>query len=152
LDSAAIFDRVVSHAKRSGLFEKVNGMHEPKAAPAAKGLTCAAWVDSVGPGRAVSGLAATTALVVCQVRVYSSMVASPVDAIDPRVFRAVDRLYLAFLDDLDLGGTVLSIDVRGLAGVPMSARAGYVEMDKHMFRVMTLTLPFLVADAWPESY
>lgn len=151
MDSTAIFNQVVAVPMRSGWFEHVNNMHEPKVAPQVRGLTCAVWIDDLSAAPRASGLAASSALLVLMVRVYSSMVQEPIDAIDPNVFRATDDLWRLWHTDLQLDDEVMSIDVLGIAGTRMRARAGYVEHSKHVYRCMTTTLPILVADAWPQT-
>lgn len=148
MNIAGILDGVVSHAAASGWFERVNS-HEPKNAPG-KGLTAAVWVQSMGPVPTGSGLQATTGHVVFNVRVYSSMLQEPQDAIDPNMLAAVDALFAAYSGDFDLGGTVRCVDLLGQAGTPLSAQAGYLTIDNKIFRVMTVTLPVLVNDAWEQ--
>jgi hypothetical protein len=150
MDSKRIFSEVMSVPHQSRRFERINNMHEPKAAPAAKGLTCAGWIDDLLPAGGQSGQASTTALLVCMIRVYCNVEASPPDTIDPRVFDATDDLWARYHADLTLGGTVMTVDVFGMAGIKMRARAGYIEQDKKMFRCQTTTLPLLVANAWPQ--
>lgn len=144
----AILDAVVSHAAASGQFERVNG-HEPKSAPG-NGLTAAVWVQSVGPVPNGSGLQRTSAVVVFNVRVYAPMLMEPQDAIDPALVGAVDALMSAYSGDFELGGNVRCVDLLGMAGIPLSAQAGYLEQDKRIYRVMTITLPVIVDDAWEQ--
>lgn len=147
LNAGAILDAVVSHALASGQFERVN-QHEPKNAPG-NGLTAAVWVETIAPVRS-SGLAATSAVVTLNVRLYVSMLAEPQDAIDPNIVAAVDALMTAYSGDFELGGLVQAVDLLGMAGVPMSARAGYLDQDGKLFRVMTITLPLIVNDVWEQ--
>jgi hypothetical protein len=149
LNAEAIIQAVVSHALASGRFERVNG-HEPKNAPGAGGVTAAVWIESIGPARANSGLQITTALLVLNVRLYASMLTEPQDAIDPRIVAAVDALMTAYSGDFTLGGLVRSVDLLGLAGTPMGARAGYLNQDNKLYRVMTITLPVLKNDVWEQ--
>lgn len=152
LNVRPIIDAIVSHALASGQFERVNG-HEPKAAPG-NGLSAAVWVDSVGPARNQSGLAATTALVVFNVRLYSPMLAEPQDAIDPNLTGALDALMTAYSADFELGGNVRNIDLLGTASgnrAPLSAQAGYLNQDGKLYRVYTITLPVVVNDAWTQG-
>lgn len=147
IDGAGIMGAVADHALRSGLFERVNG-HEPKNAPG-NGLTAAVWVDYVGPVLS-SGLATTSARLVLNVRIYSSMLQDPQDAIDPNIIAAVDDLFEAYSGDFDLGGRVRNVDLLGSSGTALSAQAGYLEQDRKNFRVMTITLPVIVNDAWEQ--
>lgn len=149
MNVTAILDGVVSHAMSTGLFERVN-LHEPKNAPG-NGLSCSVWLDEVSPAQNQSGLSMTTALVVLNVRIYSSMVAEPQDSIDPGLLSATDVLLTAYSGDFELGGNVKCIDLLGSAGTTLKARAGYLEQDRKMFRVMEIVLPVIVNDAWAQS-
>src|SRR3982751_2445852 len=107
LNLATLVDAVASHAAASGQFERVN-QHEPKNAPG-NGLTAAIWVDKIGPAQGRSGLTATTGLLTLDVRVYTSMLAEPQDAIDPNLLGAVDALLAAYSGDFELGGQVCNV-------------------------------------------
>ena len=148
MDNATLFDKVRSLPETLGVFDHVNG-HEPKKAPG-HGLTCAVWLDNVGRARG-SGLAATTARLVFMIRVYQNMLSDPQDAIDPAVLDAMDKLMTAFSASLTLNSAVMCIDLLGMAGEPMGAQAGYVNQDGKLYRAMTLTLPLLVDNAWPQA-
>lgn len=149
VDITGILDRIVSHAMASGQFERVN-QHEPKSAPG-NGLHCAVWAQRIGPDRRGSGLASTSAHLIFNIRIYMSMVSEPQDAIDPAVMAAVDALMAAYAGDFTLGGLVRNVDIRGIDGIPMTAEAGYLNQDNKIYRVMTITLPVLVNDAWAEA-
>jgi hypothetical protein len=150
LATASIVAAITDHAATLGLFERVVG-HEPKNAPGS-GLSCVAWCDSIGPARNQSGLAATTALLVFNVRVYGSMLAEPQDGIDPELLSATDALMAAYAADFDLSGLVREVDLLGLAGNnPLAARFGYLSQDGKLFRVATITLPLLINDLWPQA-
>lgn len=150
LDLKAILDPVASHALATGWFEQVVA-HEPKSAPVKTGLTCAVWVDSIGPAAGQSGLAVTTALVVLSVRLYTSMTQEPQDAIDPNLSDAMSALVTAYSGDFDLGGTVREVDLLGAISPGLSARAGYLNQDGTVYRVYTITLPLVVNDVWPQA-
>lgn len=148
IDASAIMAAASSHVAALGHFDRVAG-HEPKNAPG-RGLSAAVWVDSIAPARAGSGLASTAALVVLNVRVYTNMLADPPDAIDPSLVAAVDALMRAYSGDYDLGGLVRNVDLLGAFSAGLSAQAGYLEQDGKLFRVMTITLPLVVSDAWDQ--
>lgn len=148
LDIDGLLNAVVSHAAASGHFERVN-QHEPVNSPGG-GLTCAVWVDDIVPVRS-SGLASTSVRLVFYVRVFASAISEPLDAIDPAVVAAVDALCAAYVGDLELGGQVRQVDVRGQHGQPLEVRAGYVPMDGQPLRVMTIALPVIANDLWTEA-
>lgn len=148
LDIDTLMARVTSHAQTLGVFRRVNG-HEPKSAPG-NGVTAAVWVQSVDPIES-SGLDSTTVRVELMVRLYTPMIQEAPDAIDPAVLKALDRLCAAYTGAFTLGGMVRQVDVRGAYGDPMRARAGYLNQDGRLFRVMDLTLPLIVNDLWSEE-
>lgn len=149
LDISTLLDQVVSHALSSGLFEAVNA-HEPKSAPGS-GVSAAVWVQAVDPITGGSGLASTSGRVELTLRIYTNMLAEPADAIDPAVVSAVDYLMSAYSGDFELGGNVKNIDLLGQFGRPLSARAGYLNQDSTLYRVMDITLPLIVNDLWSQS-
>ncbi len=149
LNTIAVLNELESHASRLGMFDRVN-THEPKSAPG-RGFTCAIWAGSIGRAPNKSGLDATTARVEWLIRLYTSMLADPPDAIDPNIMIATDSLLLALNADFMLGGTVRNIDLLGQAGEPLRAEAGYINQDGKLSRVMTIFTPVLINDAWPQG-
>ncbi|TAJ21836.1 MAG: hypothetical protein EPO65_00620 [Dehalococcoidia bacterium] len=148
IDTVGILSAVESHAASSGHFERVN-THEPKNAPG-NGLTAAVWVQRLAPIARRSGLAATSALLLVNLRVYSNMLQEPQDAIDPNVVAAVDALMSAYSGDFTLGGLVAEVDVLGQFGTTLAAEAGYLSQDNKLFRVMTLTVPLVLNNVWEQ--
>jgi hypothetical protein len=144
---SSIFNGVQSHALSVGHFERVNG-HEPKVAPGV-GVTCALWVQDITPVKS-SGLNSTSVRLEFTVRTYQSMLSEPRDAIDPKMLIAVSTLMAAYSADFTLGGLIRVVDLLGAYGDPMNARAGYLEQDKRLYRVMTITLPLIVNDVWDQ--
>lgn len=150
IGSQDIFDRIASHAMASGQFDRVN-QHEPKNKPG-RGLTCAIWIDAIEPARGRSGLNKSTARVVVKVRVYTNMLQNPQDAIDPSVMVATDALFEAYSGDFELGSTDRWIDLLGATqGHPLSAQSGYINIDNMTYRVMTITVPVIVENAWTQA-
>jgi hypothetical protein len=150
IETQAIIDAVVSHAQVTGQFERVN-THEPKNAPGT-GLTCAVWAQSLGPARGRSGLKATTALLMLNVRVYSPIIQDPPDMIDPTVITAVDALMGSYSGDFTLDGLVANVDLLGAYGLPMASTAGYLTIGGNkMYRVVTISLPLVINDVWDQE-
>lgn len=149
IDVTGLFDKLESHALSLGYFERVNG-HEPKNAPGA-GVSAAVWIQDLRPAPAASGLSSTSARLVFSVRVYQNMLTEPQDSIDPAVVAAVDGLIRAYSGDFTLDGTVMVVDLLGAHGVPLSATAGYINQDGQMMRVVTVTVPCIISDAWTQT-
>jgi hypothetical protein len=148
VDIDGILNELVSHALTTGYFDQVNG-HEPKNRPGA-GLTAGVWVDHIRPVES-SGLDSTSVVMVFNVRLYTSTLQEPQDAIDPEMVKALDALFTAYIGDFTLGGLVRSVDVRGADGPPLDGQAGYLKQDEVLYRVFTITLPVVVNDAWDEE-
>lgn len=148
-DTAAaqdLFDRIQSHALALGVYDVVN-THEARSAPG-QGIQAALWVDYIGPFPPGSGLGATTGLVALLCRSYSSMYQAPLDQVDPNLLGAVSAFMGALTGDLDLGGTVRNIDLMGMSGRRLETQAGYVEIDKKLYRCLDLRIPVIVNDMW----
>ena len=149
LDVDALMDKLVSKAAATGTLDSVN-KHEPKSAPGNQ-LHAAVWLQDFGPVPAGSGLSMTTARVELALRIYSNMVQEPQDEIDPDVGRATTKIIAAISEDYTLGDTVKAVDLLGMAGAPLRARAGYLNVAGSMYRVMTIFAPLLVNDAWTQT-
>ncbi len=150
IQSQDLVDRLASHAMTLGVFDRVN-QHEPKNKPG-RGLTCAIWIDRIEPARGRSGLTATDARVVFNVRVYTNMLQDPQDSIDPNVMNAMDLLFEAYTGDFQLGDDSRFIDVLGMTqGHPMFAQSGYINIDNMVYRVLTATVPVIVQNAWTQA-
>lgn len=147
-----ILDQVVSACMNTGRFENVN-LHEPKQSPGS-GLQCAVWVDSIFPVRSSSLIAVSGALRL-RIRIYIPFVQQPYDMIDPSVLSAVTDLISIFSGNFDFGqaAQTRAIDIFGGegSGEKLSAQAGYLEMDRKVFRIMTVQLPIVINDMWQEA-
>lgn len=149
IDSKAIFAGVTSHAQALGVFDKVNG-HEPKSAPSS-GLVASFWVERLTPIQGRSGLNVTSALLVLSCRVQTTMLAEPADDIDPRILSAVDALMIAYSGDFDVHASVASADLLGSFWPNgLNARAGYLNQDNKLYRVMVVEIPLVINDAWVQ--
>lgn len=141
-------DALVSHAQATGNFESTNG-HQPLSVPQT-GITCGIWVQAMKPVPALSGLNSTSINAVFNVRLYTSAVQLPADAIDPSMMDAVSNLCAAYSADFELDGLVFDVDLLGAYGPMMSAVAGYVLQDGANLRVFTITLPLLISNFWSQ--
>jgi hypothetical protein len=149
LDVRTLLAAVEDHALASGHFTAVNG-HEPKSPPVS-GITCAVWVEQIGPAPSASGLASTTSRLGLFVRLYTAINQQEPDAIDPALMDALDELMAAYSGDFTLDGLVRQVDLLGAHGEPLSARAGYLQESDAEYRVMTIALPLIVNDLWEQE-
>lgn len=145
----SVFDKLVSFALATGRFAEVN-QHEPKSAPGNE-LHCSVWVDGITPIKG-SGVAAVSGVVQFNIRIYSSFVSQPFDAIDPAITAATTDLMGSLCGDFDFGSVadVRMVDLLGAYGAKLAAKAGYLEIDRKIFRVMTLVVPVIINDMFAE--
>jgi hypothetical protein len=149
LEIGAIMNALESHALASGVFEDVLG-HELIGMPGT-GITAALWPQRIRPVALASGLAATSARVEFMLRIYTTAVQQPADGIDPAVVAAADALFTAYGADFELGGNARNVDLLGQTGEPLSATAGWLQVDGGSLRVMDLLIPVVVNDVWSQS-
>lgn len=141
-------DRVASMAAGLGYFDAVT-LHEPRNAPG-KGLSLSIFM---GPFATIqsSGLNATSVRFVLIAQLRCSMTREPQDDIDLDLVEAADALCAELNGDFDLGTSVRSVDVFGMHGVALGGEPGYVSHDGHMYRMIDVTVPCLVNDAWTQG-
>lgn len=146
----AVFSAVESYALKSGRFDHVN-QHEPKSGPGT-GVLCSIWIQAIRPIRA-SGVAATSGLVVLQSRIYMDFLSQPYDMIDPKITAAVADLMGAISGDFEFG-SVANVRMVDLLGAyfqnGLNAQAGYVEIDRQIYRVMTVSIPVVINDMFMQ--
>lgn len=141
--------RINSAALASGYFDAVAG-HEPKSAPST-GMSFASFMEGITPVPARSGLDATSAKLVMIGRIYKPFLSVPEDLIDPNIAGAAGYLMQAYSTDFELGGEVANIDLLGAHGVGLSARASYQTLDRLTFRLMDITIPMIINDAFDQE-
>jgi hypothetical protein len=73
--------------------------------------------------------------------------------IDPAVTSATVDLIGRMSADFDFGeiASVRNVDLLGQTGHSLSAQAGYVEIDRRMYRIMTITIPIIVNDMFAQG-
>lgn len=143
---------VVGYALGSGRFDSVNG-HEPKNSPGT-GVVGAVWMGPLKPIKE-SGLAATSCCLSLMFRVYVDFKSQPFDAIDPTVTAAIIDMMNYITGDFGFASLdfIRSVDLIGMPGVSdgMTAAPGYVEIDRVIYRVFTLTIPCIINDMFAQS-
>lgn len=145
----SLFAATSSMLQRLGIFDKVN-QHEPKTTSGATGITAGLWMDFAGP--ASSGLASTSAKLIFIVRVYQNFLSEPQDAIDPKVWHAVDLILTELNGNFDMDlSEVRFVDIFGAEGDAVRAEAGYVDIDNKLHRTVTIFIPMVLNDTWVQS-
>lgn len=151
LDIPGLQGAVMAAYQRAGGFEDVLG-HEPRHAPN-QGLTGACWLQGVRPIGRASGLRGAATLITFLMRIYVPAGTGDnqsYDEIDQKMLDATDRVLALLVGGFTLGGRVRNVDVFGSHSPGLSADAAYQQIGAARFRVMTITLPLIVNDMFPE--
>jgi len=146
--SSRFVDAVTSLAGKLGLFDVVIA-HEPKAAPAATGLTCATWGSDIRPVQS-SGQASVSIRLELRTRIYLSMLADPQDGIDALVLDAGSAVMNELCGGFSLAGRARGVDLFGADGEGLRGQMGYLNQDGKLFRVMDIFVPIVINDLWDE--
>lgn len=144
-------NQLESTALRLGRFDKVQ-THEPKSAPGS-GVTCAVWLQNLRPVAAASGLAVTSMLVVFQYRIYTNMLAEPQDAIDVEVATVASEMLAELTASFVVPDDAVRAELDLLArhGVAMETRAGYLNQDGKLMRVLDTFVPLVAYDVFDQE-
>ena len=145
----AVYAAAISAAQKLNIFETVI-QHEPKAAPVSL-PACAVWTQALTPVAALSGLAATSGRLELRARIYLNFLGKPEDKIDPELVRLTSTLLGAYTGGFTFAGTVMEIDLLGAHGESLSAQAGFIHHDSHLFRVMEISLPVIIDALWSQA-
>jgi hypothetical protein len=151
-----ILSTVESLVAQTGRFEIVK-KNEPVSAPTT-GLMAAIWIDSIVPLRR-SGINATSISFNLRIRAYMPFRAQPYDIIDVEVLSGISEVMAALTGDLDfsqnetINDSIRCIDILGGegSGEKLDARAGYLELDRKIYRIMTIRCPVVVNDAFQQA-
>ena len=138
----ALFSQLTSHAKDLKVFDRVNS-HDPDSTPG-KGLSCSITLGPIAADPAASGLSAVSGEITFLIRIWSSLMQKPLDAVDPAVLGAVMVLLGEYSGHFTLGGTVRDVNVLALKAQP-----AYLNHEGKEFRVIEITLPIIVNDLFP---
>ena len=144
----AVYAAAASAAQKLNIFEVVYRF-EPKAAPVSM-PAYAIWVDHIVPVAGVSGLSATAGRLSLRGRIYKNFLGKPEDRIDPELLALTSALLGAYSGGFTFGGTVMEIDLLGAHGEALSARAGFIHHDSHLFRVAECTIPVIIDSLWNQ--
>lgn len=143
---------IESTALRLGRFDKVQ-THEPKSAPGS-GVTCAVWLQNLRPVAQASGLNVTSMLVTFQYRIYTGMLTEPQDAIDVNVAVVAAEMLAEFNSGFvipGIGPDRAELDLLARHGVPLETRAGYLNQDGKLLRVLDTTVPIIAYDVFDQE-
>jgi hypothetical protein len=149
LNTPAVITAAIDHLVTTGLFESVQD-HETTSAPSG-GLTADVWVADLKPVPPQSGLNITSAMLTLTVRIYLNAMPPAVGSLEQTITGAADQLMIAYGAAFTFDGTVSWIDLLGEYGTPLSSTGGYVTVGGAVFRCMTITVPCVIDDVWPQT-
>lgn len=123
--------------------------HEPLSAPDVPGVVCCIWpAEPMAPIAESSGLAGADARMPVMIRMLRNALAEPQDQRETDLIDAYDALMEAMLGDFTLHGQVRAIDVLGESGEALAGQWGYLQLDKTIFRIVDVTVPLMINNAW----
>lgn len=149
LNTPAVITAAIDHLSSTGLFESVQD-HETTSAPTG-GLTADVWVADIKPVPGQSGLNVTSALLSLTVRIYLNAMPPATNGLEQTITGAADVLLTAYNTAFTFDGTVNWVDLLGEYGTPLSSVGGYVTVGGVFFRCMTITVPCVIDDVWPQT-
>lgn len=149
LNSPVVITAAIDHLQQTGLFESVQD-HESTSASTG-GLTADVWVSKIAPLPAQSGLNVTSAILTLTVRIYLNAMAPAAGSLEQTITGAADTLLIAYSAAFTFDDTVSWVDLLGQYGTPLSSIGGYVSVGDVFFRCMTITVPCVIDDVWPQS-
>lgn len=151
--SATIRNGLITHAKALGLFEVVHAA-EPKTAPEAPGVHLAVME---GPGQALpaaSTLTGTAVEVTARCQLYWKLdLSQPTIETDyeDRLTAARDTYTAALHSGIQVAAGI-EFNPNGMHGATrLSWEPSYLDQDHVKFRIHTVTVPFIVHNAWTQT-
>lgn len=145
---AALLDAVSGIGWQNGVID-----HEPLSAPDGDGIVVAVFPSEPMAALAESsGLAAADTRIGFIVRLMYNALAMP-QGINPRgreieLLDGFDKVMEVLIGGFTLGGTTRSIDVLGESGEQLSGQWGYTQIDSAIFRIVDITVPVMINNAW----
>lgn len=149
LDIESPRNAIQSHLQALGDLKTVVA-HEAKNA-SVQGMTAELWLELIQPIAKSSGLAVTSVRLEFSLRLRHPMQSEPQDRIDIALGDAAALAITALSGDFNLGGTVDHIDLLGAYGTPLGGRAGYLQQDGTLFRVMAVTIPLIIHNVFTQA-
>lgn len=146
-DYRDLFNGVKSLPMALGVFDMV-GTHEPENAPG-KGINCSIILGPIAP--ASSGLDATSLKITFLIRIYSSLEQRPLDPVDPELLVATAALIGAYSTSFQLTGFTNPGVVRDISLAEVTAAPAFLVQDGKGFRVMEVTVPIEINDAFDQE-
>lgn len=138
-----------THCLGLGRFDSVN-KGQPDQQPG-NGMSAAIWLNNIRPPRGQSGLAATSLVLVYNIRLFKPLTSFPQEQIETDMLEAVAALMASLTADFTLADGIRGIDLLGMSGSSLEAVAGYTEQDGVQYRVMTVTVPCIINDVWDQE-
>lgn len=132
-----------------GVFQQVLS-HEPKSAPQ-HDKTLAFWWTDIKPSTHFSDFVNTAGVVIFQHRIYIGMLTKPEDQVEADLMNATSKLIGEYSGEFSFGHSVINVDLLGIEGTTLSARTGYVEIDKRLFRTSNITVPVIIDALWTQT-
>lgn len=146
---ATAVNQLVTAAAASGYFPAGVASVEPKSPPPTDGLYFATWFETIRPVPERSGLPVTSCRVEMMARLFLGMLTDPQDQIDTQLGVAASYMLAQLTGDFRVDGA--EIDLLGAYGDRLAATFGYVTMDRMVFRIVDILVPFTADDVFDQA-
>lgn len=113
----------------------------------------AGWFNGIEATQTRGGLATTSARLEWVARLHRNALGPGVDQAETErlLLAATDGLLAEIFADIEVGPAPAGwFDPKGQTGEPVKAVTGFLEIDKQLNRVSTITVGIVVDDAWGE--
>jgi hypothetical protein len=147
-----LIDKLVSHAKATGLFTDVIG-YEPKAPVPTEPLYGAVIVTRIQPTTVFTSLNGTACMCSATLRLYRNMLTEPQADGEVKILSATEHMIGVYSGSFTLDGAVDFIDLLGANehNTKLEATLGYGVLGQTMYRISDITVPLVLDDTWTQE-
>lgn len=151
LDTKRYMDALTSAALRTGRFDAVNGV-DIGSTPSSGGIVAVVWPRRIRALPGGSGLNTTSTSIVFMMRLFAAMNADPMGEIDPAMIAATDDVMNLLSGGFTLDGLINYVDLLGEHGDALGSDSGFLKLNENQtFRIVDITIPFIVHDVWTQE-
>lgn len=157
LDATLLAAWLTTHATAVVEVDRVLGFEPKSNAQIGDGTVLACWVANlrVIPERSTLAMSAGRADWTLRLHRNGLGDATEMATTERVILDATSALFAAYHAEINVSGVGGPedgwFDPAGMTGEPISAPSGYMDIDKRLYRVVTISIGIVIDDAWPQS-